>query len=146
MDYLSKELIRTYSFSTRQYGADYTAKEFKFNGRTYMKYGELQEVTFVGNLYKVFDPSINRNKYMLMIGLAKQHPCDLSTSREEGLDIANTHAHENPSIVMEVQKTFDDEMFLQFCCTYASMMRRAFIKTRQEIAEMKKILGSPNER
>lgn len=139
MDYLSKELIRTYTFNTRKYGADYAVREFKFNGRTYAKYGELQEVTFVGNLYKVFDPSINRSKYMLMIGFAKQHPCDLSTSREEGLDIANTHAHENPSIIMEVQESFNKDQFGTICISYVDIvMRRSFVKTPQEIAELKK--------
>ena len=145
MDYLSKEFIRTYNFSTRTYGADYMCKEFKFNGRTYTKCGELQEVTFVGNLYKVFDPSINRSKYMLMIGTAKQHPCDLSTSREEGLEIANTHAHENPSIVMEVQQNFDKHSFNEFCCMYAMTMKRKFVKTKEEIAEMKKNSSLSNE-
>lgn len=138
MNYLSKEFVRTFEFDSRRNSSDCFSKEFKLDGRTYMKLGELQRVTFVGNLYKVFDPSINQNKYMLMIGFAKQHPRDITTSREEGLEIANTHAHENPAIVMEVDKNISEESFRMMCEFYAQVMiKRTFVKTSQEIAKEK---------
>ena len=133
---MRKDLIRTFSYTNMN---DYRGMETKVvvNGRTYVKLGQAQAVTMVGNLYKCWDPSVESYKYMLMVGVAKQHPCDLKITKQEGYAIANENAYASPSIVMEVTKDFDKEKFIYTAMCYIELMHLSFVKTKKEIDAQK---------
>ena len=100
LDWLSKELLETYCFSNID--EDRTrSKEVIINGRSYIKYGVECATTVVALKYKVFDPSINRHKFVILYGIARQNPGDLIITAEEGKEIAMENALINP--VMKVE-------------------------------------------
>ena len=113
------------------------------NGRTYYKIGQLQAVTMVGNLYKCYDPNVESFKYMLMVGVAKQHPRDLKITKQEGLEIANEKAYSCPSIVMEVPSDFTKEQFQMFADCYVEF---AMIKHLQLVKTNKELLNDEIEK
>lgn len=136
MDFLTKDLVKSFSFSTANNWGTYE-KRMVVNGRTYYKMGQYQAVTMVGNLYKCFDPNVESFKYMLMVGVAKQHPRDLKITKQEGLEVANEKAYACPSIVMEVSSDFTKEQFQMFAECYIDFAMRKhleFVKTPKEIA------------
>jgi hypothetical protein len=136
MDFLRKDLVRTFAYTTMN---EYRGMERQVvvNGRTYVKLGQAQAVTLVGNLYKCWDPIVESYKYMLMVGVAKQHPCDLKITKQEGYAVANEHAYVSPAIVMEVDKDFNKEKFNLLAMCYIEMMHLNFVKTPKEIASEK---------
>ena len=135
MDFLTKDLVKTFSYSSANNYGSYE-KRVVVNGRTYYKTGQLQTVTMVGNLYKCYDPNVESFKYMLMVGVAKQHPRDLKITKQEGLEIANEKAYACPSIVMEVPSDFTKEQFQMFADCYVEFAMRKhlqFVKTNKEL-------------
>ncbi len=132
MDFLRKDLVRTFAYTTMN---EYRGMERQVvvNGRTYVKLGQAQAVTLVGNLYKCWDPIVKSYKYVLMVGVAKQHPCDLKITKQEGYAIANENAYASPSIVMEVAKDFNREKFEYISMCYIELMHLSFVKTKKEI-------------
>lgn len=144
-DFLFKELVNTFAYTTATQDRDvYT--DVSINGRKYAKYGTLQAVTFVGNLYKVGEKSQGywpmdgdhpevkgHEKYVLFIGMSKQHPYDTKLNKQLGYEVAMENALTNPSIMIEVQGKFNYNRFKNIVENYLSTMRLEFIKTRQEI-------------
>ena len=137
MDFLTKDLLKTFYFTTiNNERMDY--KELVVNGRTYYKFGKYQAVTMVGNLYKVYDPDVESFKYMLMVGVAKQHPRDLKITKKEGFEIANEKAYACPSIVIEVSSKFDVNAFYGLAENYIDTVMLPnlnFVKTGTEIMQ-----------
>ncbi len=134
-DFLSKELVNTYSYTTATKDRD-VCTYVSINGRMYAKFGTLQAVTFVGNLYKVNVVKNNAedfDKYILMIGLSKQHPCDTKIDKELGYETAAMRAIDDPVIIMEVQGKFNKNRFNNIVEQYLDNMDLQFIKTRAEI-------------
>ena len=141
--FLFKERINTFVYTTATQNREvYT--DVSINGRHYRKYGTLQAVAFVGNLYKVGipgegylkddGPAQNRNdKYVLVIGMSKQHPYDTKVNKETGFEIANENALTNPIIMIEVQGKFNYRRFKNIVENYLSNMKLEFIKTKGEI-------------
>ena len=141
--FLFKERINTFVYTTATQNREvYT--DVSINGRHYRKYGTLQAVAFVGNLYKVGIPGEgylkddgpvqNRNdKYVLVIGMSKQHPYDTKVNKETGFEIANENALTNPIIMIEVQGKFNYRRFKNIVENYLSNMKLEFIKTKGEI-------------
>lgn len=142
MDFLTKDLVKTFSYSTANNYRNYE-KQMVVNGRTYYKIGQLQAVTMVGNLYKCYDPNVESFKYMLMVGVAKQHPRDLKITKQEGLEIANEKAYSCPSIVMEVPSDFTKEQFQMFADCYVEF---AMIKHLQLVKTNKELLNDEIEK
>jgi hypothetical protein len=142
---LFKELVNTFAYTTATQNRDvYT--DVSINGRRYRKYGTLQAVTFVGNLYKVgcsgegYWPkedgpiqTSKNEKYVLVIGMSKQHPYDTKVNKELGYEIAQTNMLNDPCMVIEVQGKFNKRRFVDLVEYYLSTMKLEFIKTRQEI-------------
>lgn len=134
-DFLSKELVNTYAYTTATKDRD-VCTYVSINGRNYAKFGTLQAVTFVGNLYKVDSYKKNSkdfNKYVLMVGLSKQHPCDTKVNKQEGYEAASIRAIDDPIIIMNVEGKFDKHRFNNIVKNYLSNMKLEFIKTRKEI-------------
>jgi len=143
--FLFKELIKTFTYTTATQNRDVYA-DVSINGRHYRKYGTLQAVAFVGNLYKVGEngagywpresgyPEIkNREKYVLVIGMSKQHPNDTKTNKEIGYEIATENMLNDPCIVLEVQGKFNYHRFNNIVKEYLNTMKLEFIKTKAEI-------------
>lgn len=143
--FLFKELVNTFAYTTATQNRDvYT--DVSINGRRYRKYGTLQAVTFVGNLYKVgcsgegYWPkedgpiqTSKNEKYVLVIGMSKQHPYDTKVNKELGYEIAQTNMLNDPCMVIEVQGKFNKRRFVDLVEYYLNTMKLEFIKTRQEI-------------
>lgn len=134
-NFLSKELVNTYAYTTATKDRD-VCTYVSINGRRYAKFGTLQAVTFVGNLYKVNNEKKNRedfDKYALMIGMSKQHPCDTKVNKQEGYEVAALRAIDDPILIMNVEGKFDKYRFNNIVEQYLGNMKLEFIKTRAEI-------------
>lgn len=146
--FLFKELVNTFTYTTATQNRDvYT--DVSINGRHYRKYGTLQAVAFVGNLYKVgvsgkghldlngertsLKPVKNQEKTILVIGMSKQHPNDTKINKEIGYDIARENMLLDPIMIIEVQGKFNRYRFNNIVETYLSTMKLEFIKTKEEI-------------
>lgn len=140
-----KELVNTFAYTTATKNRE-VCTEVSINGRKYDKYGTLQAVAFVGNLYKIdvkgegYWPRekgpINdsrQSKQVLFIGMSKQHPYDTKINKELGYEIAAENALDNPIMMIEVQGKFTYRRFKNIVEDYLSTMNLEFIKTRQEI-------------
>ena len=143
--FLFKELVNTFGYTTATQNRDVYA-DVSINGRHYRKYGTLQAVTFVGNLYKVgcsgegYWPkeqgpiqTSKNEKYVLVVGMAKQHPYDTKVNKELGYEVAHENALDNPCMVIEVQGKFTKRRFVDLVEYYLDTMKLEFIKTRGEI-------------
>ena len=147
--FLFKELVNTFSYTTATQDREAYA-DVSINGRRYRKYGTLQAVTFVGNLYKVgiqskgylnlkegenvsLKPLKNEEKYVLMLGMSKQHPYDTKVNKELGYELANDNAFNNPCMIIEVHGKFNKRRFVDLIENYLDTMKFEFIKTKGEI-------------
>lgn len=142
-DFLFKELVNTFAYTTATQDRD-VCTDVSINGRRYTKYGTLQAVTFVGNLYKTGvkgegylkedGAPVNKNeKYVLSIGMSKQHPCDTKVNKELGYEIAMSNALDNPIILIEINGKFNKKRFCDIVENYLDTMKLEFIKTKLEI-------------
>ena len=144
-DFLFKELVNTFVYTTATQNRD-VCTDVSINGRRYTKYGTLQAVTFVGNLYKTGVKgegylkkdgapvkNIIKDNYVLIIGMSKQHPCDTKVNKEIGYEIATTNALTNPIIVIEINGRFNYSRFRNIVEDYLNTIKLEFIKTKQEI-------------
>ena len=133
-DFLTKNLVRTFDWDNL--GRDYSiSEEVCINGRKYLKTGVTTATTVVGNLYLVYDQSVKHNKYVLLVGIARQHPNDLRIKRNEGIEIANLKSLDTP--VMQIE--FDHEItwyeFKELAEWYVEYQTPRFLKTREEIKQ-----------
>lgn len=145
LDWLSKELLETYCFSNID--EDRTrSKEVIINGRPYIKYGVECATTVVALKYKVFDPSINRHKFAILYGIARQNPGDLIITAEEGKEIAMENALINP--VMKVEYMNDPDAFTVnlFMRAYVAGLSVKFVNTKQELKSLNKDLKLYNRK
>ena len=72
-DFLTKNLVRTFDWDNLSKNRSIT-EEVCINGRKYIKTGVATSTTVVGNLYLVYDRSVKQNKYVLLVGIARQTP------------------------------------------------------------------------
>lgn len=126
-DFLSKELVNTFSYTTATQNRD-ACTDVSINGRRYTKYGTLQAVTFVGNLYK-----LNEYKNVLVIGMSRQHPNESKINKEMGYEYAHINMLDDPIIMIEVQGNFTKRRFVNIVESYLSNMKLEFVKTKKEI-------------
>lgn len=143
-DFLFKELVNTFSYTTASQNRDVCA-DVSINGRRYTKYGTLQAVTFVGNLYEVgiqnngyLKDNVtinnkNNRKLVLFIGMSKQHPCDVKVNKEHGYEVAHINALDNPCMIIDINEKFTKRRFVDIVEHYLDSMNLEFVKTRAEI-------------
>ena len=133
-DFLTKNLVRTFDWNDLGQNRS-ISEEVCINGRKYLKTGVTTATTVVGNLYLVYDQSVKRNKYVLLVGIARQHPNDLQVKRNEGIEIANLKSLDTP--VMQIE--FDHEItwyeFKELAEWYVEYQTPRFLKTREEIKQ-----------
>ena len=132
IDWLDKELVGIYYYSNVNENRK-TTKSVRINGRLYDKHGTDCAVTVVGLLYKVYDPSINHNKYAILVGTARQNPYDTVIDVETGVEIATENAMINPVMNAEYNEEVNEDTMYSLLEAYVSGLPIQFIKTKTEI-------------
>lgn len=125
---VSKEFVKSFSWTSLTENRE-VLKPVVIDGRKYYKTGREQAVTFVGNLYKIGG---QMSKYVLYVGMAKQHPDEHNVLVQDGIDIAAENAYTNPILVMEVFKDFDYNAFSEMMTTYWEYMPLDMLRTKEE--------------
>ena len=136
-DFLNKKLIRTFDWNNLGQNRS-VLKEFSFNGRKYAKMGVNTATTVVGNLYLVYDQSVKRNKYVLLVGIARQHPNDLYITCSEGIEIANINSLNKPAMQIEFDHEITWEEFKELVEWYVEYQNVKLLRTSKEIKQMHK--------
>lgn len=128
----TKELVRTYSYNdifTNR--ADERTSVIK--GRTVIELGTRTAASFVGNLYRVFEPSVKSYKYMLLVGVARQSPkWDMPIDEAHAEEVAALNAFTKPIMTLVVDEPFDDDYFIDLCIVLTEIMPTKFILTDEE--------------
>ena len=132
MKILTKDFVKNFSYTTINTDRS-GVKDVRIDGRQYCKFGIYQAVTLVGDLWDVYDGDVKRNRRMLFVGVAKQHPRDLGVNKELSYEVAHLNALENPTIVMEVGPNFCGHDFRHLASMYVDTLNLQFVKTRDEI-------------
>lgn len=131
-EYSDKTLVST--FVSSDLNTDRSdSKVVKFNGREYIALGTRAATTVVGILYKVHEPSDNHLRYVLLVGVARQHPCDVKISLEEGVDIATQNALISPVMTMRLEDKINEQQFIDIANVYANTMKIRLVKTKAEM-------------
>ncbi len=125
---VSKEFVKSFSWTSLTENRE-VLKPVVIDGRKYYKTGREKAVTFVGNLYKIDG---QMSKYVLYVGMAKQHPDEHNVLVQDGIDIAAENAYTNPMLVMEVFKDFDYNAFSEMMTTYWEYMPLDMLRTKEE--------------
>ena len=136
-DFLTKDLVRTFDWNDLGYDRS-ISEEVCINGRKYIKTGVATATTVVGNLYLVYDQSVKQNKYVLLVGIARQHPNDLNVKREEGIEFANLKSLDTPVMQIEFDHEVTWDEFKELAEWYVTNQTAKFLKTRKEIEESRK--------
>jgi len=134
LDFLRKELIDQYVYSNIDEDRN-CVKSVRINGRLYDKHGVDCATTAVALIYKVFDPSINRSKFAVLVGIARQSPGDTVLTLEMGEEIATENAMINPVMVIEYPNEPDENAIYCLVRSYIVGLPIQFVKTKQEMEE-----------
>ena len=136
-DFLNKNLVRTFNWDDLCQNRSISEEVF-INGREYLKTGVATATTIVGNLYLVYDQSVKHNKYVLLVGIARQHPNDLQVKRNEGIEIANLKSLDTPVMQIEFDHEVTWDEFEQLAEWYVEYQTPRFLKTSEEIKQSHK--------
>ena len=136
-DFLTKNLVRTFDWNDLGQNRS-ISEEVCINGRKYLKTGVTTSTTVVGNLYLVYDQSVKRNKYILLVGIARQHPNDLRIKRNEGVEIANLKSLDTPTMQIEFDHEVTWDEVKKLAEWYVDYQTPKFLKTSEEIKESHK--------
>lgn len=127
-DFLTKELVKSFSYTTTTQDRK-AYSDINIDGRTYTKWGTLQAVTIVGNLYRDF-----RGNKIMMIGVSRQNPCDSRCNKQIAYENAMLKALTDPDIVINnVPEHVTELNFNQMFKWYVDMIDLQYLKTRQEL-------------
>jgi len=127
-DFLTKELVNSFSYTTITKNRN-AYSDTIIDGRAYTKYGTLQAVTIVGNLYH----DCYGNEIMT-IGISRQNPCDSKCNKSVAYESAQMKALTNPDMIINNVPEYVTEFnFGKMMSWYVDMMNLEYIKTRQEI-------------
>lgn len=132
MKYSTKELVGEYSYSNANENRE-LCKNVVINGRTYIKTGEFTATTVVAFQYKVWNPSVNHNEYVVLMGVARQNPGDVVLDKEMGLSIAAENAMIDPQAVLKFPVKLDEDYVLYMMQAYTEPYCDTFVKTKEEL-------------
>ena len=136
-DFLNKNLVRTFNWDDLCQNRSISEEVF-INGRKYLKTGVATATTVIGNLYLVYDRSVKHNKYVLLVGIARQHPDDLQVKRSEGIEIANLKSLDTPVMQIEFDHEVTWDEFKELAEWYVVYQQPRFIQTSEEIDQRSK--------
>ena len=143
LDWLRKEMINQYCYSNID--EDRTlVKEERINGRLYEKHGVDCASTLVAIKYKVPIQGSKFFKTALLIGLARQNPCDSLIDIESGFEVAKENALTNPCMVIEYNESPSDEAIYFLMKSYVLGLPCRFVKTAQEMKALGKDIKEYN--
>lgn len=132
MNFLDKEFV--HSFFISDYNADREdQKEVRINGRRYIKFGTRTAICVVANLYKLTTPSNNQFRYVALLGLSRQHPCDSKINKEQGIEIAAENANTNPVGMLYFDHEVTYYEIKDIMMSYANTFEKQFVKTHAEL-------------
>ena len=132
IDWLDKELINIFYYSDVNEDRR-TTKSVRINGRLYDKHGVDCAISAVALYYKVYDPSINHYKYVILIGIARQNPYDTNIDEETGFELATENAMINPVVTIEYNDNVKDDVIYSLIGSYVCGLPVQFVKTKTEI-------------
>ena len=135
-DFLTKTLVRSFDWNDMKEDRS-ICEQVCINGRDYIKMGVATSTTVVGNLYLVEDQSVKQNKYVLLVGIARQHPCELNAKRSEGIEIANLKALNSPVMQIEFDREFKWDEFEELANWYVAWQTPKMLKTNEELKQNK---------
>lgn len=135
LDWTTKELVKTYEMNDMFHSRTYT-DYVSINGHLYSHTGTVAALFFVGDLYKVYDPSVKSYKYVLVVGRSQQCLKD-GTSKEAKLllsdkedilvETASLNAKTNPIAVIEISNENFDSIIPPFLQNLMAMNKREFL-------------------
>lgn len=136
-DFLTKTLVRTFDWNDLNQDRSFM-EEVCINGRKYFKTGVTTATTVVGNLYLICDRSVKHNKYVLLVGIARQHPNELNVTRNMGNEIANLKSLDAPVMQIEFDHEVTWDEFKQLAEWYVTYQTPRQLKTSEEIKQSSK--------
>ena len=135
-DFLTKTLVRSFDWNDMKEDRS-ICEQVCINGRDYIKMGVATSTTVVGNLYLVEDRSVKQNKYVLLVGIARQHPKELNVKRSEGVEIANIKALNSPVMQIEFDHEITWDEFKELADWYVAWQTPKMLKTNEELKQNK---------
>ena len=132
LDFSNKEFVRSFTYSNLKKDRR-IAKEEVILGRKYIKEGTMCATTMVCDCWKVYDPSVERFKYVYLAGVARQHPMDIMVKYSDGVEIAHENAMTNPVLTMIYNDPVSFEFVEYMMEAYVSSLPIQMVKTRKEI-------------
>ena len=133
-DFLTKTLVRSFDWNDMKEDRS-ICEQVCINGRDYIKMGVATSTTVVGNLYLVEDRSVKQNKYVLLVGIARQHPKELNVKRSEGVEIANIKALNSPVMQIEFDHEITWDEFKELANWYVYWQTPKMLKTNEELKQ-----------
>lgn len=132
-DLVTKELVATHVFSDINMCREDEVYSF-VKGRTIVSLGTRTATTIVGNVYKVFDSSVESFKYLFLLGVARQNPCwCYPVDKEEAVERAMTNALIDPVLTMKLDAPVEYEQFDNLCQTFIEdFQTKKLILTEEE--------------
>lgn len=131
LDFLHKELVRKFHYTTSNEDRS-CEKEVIINGRPYTKYGVACAVNAIALEYKVPVQGVKQFKYVINVGIARQHPADV-LDQSIGTEVAMENALANPVMTITYDKRPDDESVYLMMGAYISQIPEKMVKTTQEL-------------
>lgn len=134
LDFLRKKFIGQYVYSNIDSDRQ-CVKSVRINGRLYDKHGIDCATTFAALVYKVPVYGVKQFKYVILIGIARQNPCDNVLDKKIGTEIAIENAMINPVMSVQYSDDVTEEIIYELVSSYSAGLPIQFVKTRQEIVE-----------
>lgn len=132
LDFTNKEFVRSFIYSNFKHDRRMIKDEVIF-GRVYTKQGIACATTMVCDLWKVYDPSVERFKYVYMAGVARQHPSDICVKYKDGVEIAHEKALTEPVLTLIYDKPVEYEFIEHMMEAYVYQLPKQMIKTKREL-------------
>ena len=132
LDFLRKKFIKQYVYSNIDSDRQ-CVKSVRINGRLYDKYGVDCATTFVALVYKVPVYGVKQFKYTILVGIARQNPCDNVLDKNIGIEIATENALADPIMSVIYSSEVDENVIYNLISSYSDGLPIQFVKTRQEI-------------
>ena len=136
MDFLGKELVCSYDWSDFNKERKHISKEI-IDGRTWFKTGRYCSTAFVGDIYKLNSDSDESFKYIMLVGISRQHPNERKGSKNEGIEIAAQNAKTDPIIIMKFMNVPFYKDFKNICESYLNTIPYQYLRTKEESDKLK---------
>lgn len=130
-----KKLVASYDVSDYNDPRQFSTDEI-INGRKYTKHGRYTATTFVGNVWELDCPSDEPFKYLLMVGMSRQHPNERQGSRSAGVELAAERSFSEPLFTMPMMTIPTYSAFVNICNGYLTTVPCEFVRTKQEEKEL----------